>query len=463
MGLIVDFDPFRVLKESLKKGGEFADLYIEDTLNTTIVCEEDRIEKLITGRQLGAGLRVISGFKTYYAYSNDLTENGLLKLAQTVSAAARDGASEKRISLARRDISQGFPISIDPLGVSLEEKARLVKDANRVARGFDKRVCQARVMYGDALRDTVVINSDGHWVEERKTALLFVSFVVASDGNVTQTGYESEGGAIGLELFDKTSIEDIAVSAARRAVMMLGARSAPAGRMPVVLSSEAGGTMIHEAIGHGLEADMAMEGMSVYSGKVGEFVASRLITVIDDGTIPFKRGSSFFDDEGTATQRIVLVQDGVLKGYMHDRLSAMKAGKTSTGNGRRESFRSRPIPRMTNTLIAPGESDPDSVVRSAAKGLFVKKMGGGQVDTVNGDFVFEVAEGYLIEGGKVGELVRGATLTGNGPEVLKAIDMVGSDLGFGIGTCGKDGQGAPVSDAQPTLRIPDMIVGGKVG
>lgn len=220
--------------------------------------------------------------------------------------------------------------------------------------------------------------------------------------------------------------------------------------------------MIHEAIGHGLEADLAEQGLSVYSGKLGEKVAGSFITVIDDATIPLKRGSSFFDDEGTPTERTVLVEDGVLKSYMHDRLSAMKAGEDvkSTGNGRRESYHFRPIPRMTNTLIAPGESNPDEILSSLSSGLFVKRMGGGQVNTVTGDFVFEVTEGYQIENGKVGEPVRGATLTGTGPEILNSIDMVGTDLGYGIGTCGKDGQGVPVADAQPTIRIPEIVVGG---
>jgi len=229
-----------------------------------------------------------------------------------------------------------------------------------------------------------------------------------------------------------------------------------------VLSSEAGGTMVHEAIGHGLEADLAQSGVSIYSGKIGMQVASPLITVIDDATIPYARGSFCFDDEGSVGQRTVLVENGILKTYMYDRLSAMKDGCSSTGNGRRESYHTKPIVRMSNTLIAPGETPPETIIRGVERGLFVKKMGGGQVNTVNGDFVFDVSEGYLIENGAIAEPVRGATLTGNGPEVLKKVEKVGSDLGFGIGTCGKDGQGVPVSDAQPTLLISEIIVGGAV-
>ncbi|MDY6852604.1 MAG: TldD/PmbA family protein, partial [Thermodesulfobacteriota bacterium] len=287
--------------------------------------------------------------------------------------------------------------------------------------------------------------------------------VVATDDSGLQVGYEPVGGALGFELFDENSPEQTARTAAARAVLMLEADEAPAGPMPVVLSSEAGGTMIHEAVGHGLEADLAGEGLSVYSGQLGELVASPLITVLDDATLPYRRGSFAIDDEGAPAQKTVLVQDGVLKGYMHDRRSALKAGVSSTGNGRRESYRHRPVVRMTNTLIAPGRTDPAKILSSTPKGLFVRKMGGGQVNTVNGDFVFEVSEGYLIENGRIGRPVRGATLTGSGPEVLRQIDLVGSDLGFGIGTCGKDGQGVPVADAQPTLRLPEIIIGGRSG
>jgi TldD protein len=243
-------------------------------------------------------------------------------------------------------------------------------------------------------------------------------------------------------------------------MLMLGARKSPGGMMPVVISSEAGGTMVHEAIGHGLEGDLVEAGVSVYTGKLGTLVASPLVTVIDDSTIPNARGSFSFDDEGVPARRSVLVENGILKAYLHDRLSAMKSGTASTGNGRRESYAAKPIVRMTNTLIAPGKTPADEIVREVSSGLFVRKMGGGQVNTVTGDFVFEVSEGYLIENGEIGEPLRGATLTGNGPAVLQNVVRVGNDLGFGIGTCGKDGQGVPVSDAQPTLLISEITVGG---
>ncbi|MBI3755382.1 MAG: TldD/PmbA family protein [Deltaproteobacteria bacterium] len=470
MKLIKHFDPFKILKAALKRGGDFADIYMEETINTSIVCEENKIEKVISGRDRGLGLRVIFDFKTAYAYTNDLTEKGLLELADIVSKAVKQGKATPTIPPfdkggvggVKKDVAQGFSIKTPPSSVDLLKKVELVKRANSFARGFDKRIAQAKVVYGDGFRQTAVVNSLGQWVEENRTGILFLTQAVAREGEAVQTGYEPIGGVMGLEIFEENPPEKIAEAAAKRAVLMLKARKAIGGKMPVVLSSEAGGTMIHEAIGHGLEADLAQQGLSVYSGKIGDQIASSLITVIDDATIPYKRGSFFFDDEGSPGQKTMLVEKGILKNYMYDRLTAMKNGAVSTGNGRRESYHHRPIPRMTNTMIAAGKASPGDIIKSLEKGLFVKKMGGGQVNTVNGDFVFEVTEGYLIEKGKIGEPVRGATLTGNGPEILKNIDMVGSDLGFGIGTCGKDAQGVPVSDAQPTLRIPEIVVGGEV-
>jgi TldD protein len=297
-------------------------------------------------------------------------------------------------------------------------------------------------------------------VEEERTFTLFTVQVVAVDKDLIQTGYEPVGGLVGFELFEENDAVQVAERAARRAIQALESREAPRGLMPAVLSSEAGGTMIHEAVGHGLEGDLAFEGLSVYSHRLGETVASPLITVIDDATLHQKRGTYGFDDEGVPAQKTMLIEKGVLKGYLCDRLCAMKYKTASTGNGRRQSYKNHPVVRMSNTYIAAGEDEPADILQDTPTGILVKKMGGGQVNTVNGDFVFEVAEGYVIKNGEIGDPIRGATLTGNGPEVLRSIDRVGNDLGFGIGTCGKDGQGVPVSDAQPTIRIPEIVVGG---
>ncbi|MEK6678753.1 MAG: TldD/PmbA family protein [Nitrospirota bacterium] len=452
----------KVLKEAVKNGGDFADIYIERTQPTYIHLEDDKIEKVVSGIDHGAGIRVIFDSKTVYAYTNELSDNSLLELANTVSAAVKGKHNGADIDLRKKNPTIDFRIIKRPDEVDTDKKVQLVKKANEIARKADNRIKQVLVVYRDTLQNVTIGNTEGYITDDERIYTTAMIQVIAIDGKIIQTGQEPIGGLIGFELFDENSIENTAETAAKRAVMMLKARPAPGGRMPVVLSADAGGTMIHEAIGHGLEADLAMQGLSVYSKKIGEMVASPIITVIDDATMPNKRGSFRFDDEGVEAQKTVLVENGILKGYMYDRLWSMKEGVRSTGNGRRESYKYRPIPRMTNTLIAPGKSVPEDIIKSTSSGLFVKKMGGGQVNTVNGDFVFEVSEGYLLENGKIGEPVRGATLTGNGPEVLKDIDIVGNDLGFSIGTCGKDGQGVPVADAQPTLRIKSLTVGGLV-
>ena len=449
-----------ILRQALAGGGEFAEIYFEEGSATTVLCEGGNIEKVLTGYDRGVGIRVIHDLRTAYAYTNDITGKALLALAETVSRAVKGRHVETAIDMRRKITKAGFPIKLSPDRVPLREKVALASRADRAARGMDDRVRQVMALYRDTQLQSQAANSLGEFTESNHTGTLFMAQVVAAAGDVIQTGYEPFGGSCGFEMFDERGPEEVALTAARRAVMMLGARKMPAGFMPVVLSSEAGGTMVHEAIGHGLEADLAQNGMSVYTGKLGTLVASPLITIIDDATIPYARGSFLFDDEGTPGERTVLVENGVLKGYLYDRLSAMKDGCVSTGNGRRESYQAKPIVRMSNTLIAPGAETPDSVIRAAEKGLLVRKMGGGQVNTVNGDFVFEVTEGYLIDKGEIGEPVRGATLAGNGPDVLRRIVKVGSDLGFGIGTCGKDGQGVPVSDAQPTLLISGITVGG---
>ncbi len=459
----VNVDYAAVLKKALSGGGAYADIFIEQSSPFSLVCEDSRIEKVFSGIDCGAGVRLIFGQRTAYAYTNALTTGSLLDIADAVRQAVLGGpVGVADINLCKKKPQVDFPIVKAPEGIDTSRKVEMVLRADKTARSFDRRIRQVLVSYREHRQKVLIANSDGSIAEDERLYLTALVHVVAADGEVVQTGYEPVGGNAGMELFDGAPLQRAAETAARRAVMMLSARKAPAGRMPVVLSSEAGGTMIHEAVGHGLEADLAQSGLSVYSNRLGERIASPLITVLDDATIPGKRGSFRFDDEGTDAERTVLVDKGILKTFLYDRLTAMKDGVRSTGNGRRESYKHRPIPRMTNTMIAPGTADADAILKATTRGLFVRKMGGGQVNTVNGDFVFEVSEGYLIENGAVGEPVRGATLTGNGPQVLASVDLVGSDLGFSIGTCGKDGQGSPVSDAQPTLRIPEITVGGVV-
>jgi len=457
---IGDIDCERLLKRSLARGGDFAEIYFEHRRGTSIICEAHRIEKFLVTSESGVAMRVVMGDRSAFAYTNDASS--LDDLADTVASAVRAGSFPGGISLRKRSPVSIVQMDIDPGGVSPRDKIAQVQKADTVAWGMDDSVVQARVMYGDGSRRVFVANSLGFIAEDSRDSLVFVVQGIVTRDSLMETGYEPVGGSRGYELLTEIPPEEVARRAISRALTTLRARRAPAGTMPVVLSSEAGGTMIHEAIGHGLEADLAGEGLSVYSGKLGQQVASPAITVIDDGSIRGLRGSMGCDDEGSPTQRSVLVDKGVLAGFMTDLLSARKYGLPLTGNARRESYRHRPVPRMTNTMIQPGPLDPDEVVKKAARGIFVKKMGGGQVNTVTGDFVFNISEGYLIENGSVGEPVRGATLIGNGPKVLSSIELVGNDLGFGIGTCGKDGQGVPVADAQPTLLIPEITVGGEI-
>jgi TldD protein len=458
--MIQTYNLSKILKTALSHGGDFSEIFFEKSDSTQVLCEEKRIEKILVGTDCGVGIRVLFNEETAYGYTNDLSEASLLKLAQSVAYAVKAKAFDRDIQLTSRAPTWKNPVKIQPETVSVDRKVEQVMKANAIAWGVSPLIRQVSVSYRDQSRQIMVANSAGDLCEDDQRYTVFFVQVVAGNNDLIQTGYEPLGGTMGFELFESHPAEEIAKTAADQALLMLRARKAPAGKMMVVIGSEAGGTMIHEAVGHGLEADLANEGLSVYKDKIGTAIASPLITVLDDKTLPGKRGSFLFDDEGTPAQKTVLVENGILKSYMYNRLYADKAQVGSTGNGRRQSYKNRPIVRMTNTMIASGKDDPDSIIRSVDSGLFVRKMGGGQVNTVNGDFMFEVTEGYLLEKGKIGEPVRGATLTGNGPEILRIIDKVGSDLGYGLGTCGKDGQGVPVADAQPTLRIPEIVVGG---
>jgi len=450
----------KIIKKALSKGGDYADVFIEQRHEVSIKLEDNKIERVISGIDAGIGIRAIHKGKSAYAFSNDFSENTLFELAEAVSKAGKDGR-DIDINLKKSHPQVDFKISLNPQDVGIEKKILLLENANKIARSVSPLIKQVTVSYRDLTQDVCIVTSEGTISEDKRIHTIAFIHVVATDGSILQTGYEPIGGFIGFELFEDDIFTRIALKVAKKAVAMLSAKQITGGRMPVVISAEAGGTMIHEAVGHGLEADLAQEGLSVYSNKIGQQVASPLITVIDDATLPNKRGSFRFDDEGILSHRTILIQNGILNGYMYDRLTAMKDKVASTGNGRRESYEHRPIPRMTNTFIAAGDSNPQEIIKSVERGLFVKKMGGGEVNTVTGEFVFEVSEGYVIEKGQIGELLRGATLIGKGPDILKSIDMVGSDMGFSIGTCGKDAQAAPVSDGMPTVRIPEIVVGGK--
>jgi TldD protein len=456
-------DVERALRTALSRGGDWAELFWERHETLQLVLDDQRIEDAITGVDQGAGVRVVHGEQTVYANGNVTDVDDIMAIA---GRAARSVADETGLHEAAHltpdELQRPHSVAIDPRKVPVERKVALLRLANEVARAYDPRVAQATVSYAESVQEVLVANSDGMQRTDTRVRVNFAVQVVAKDGAVLESGFEAVRGTLGFEMLSDDAVRTAAEQAARRAVLNVGAKPAPAGTYTVVLSSEAGGTLIHESVGHGLEADLNLKGLSVYSGRIGQKVASELITVIDDGRDPGQRGTAAMDDEGTPTQRTVLIEKGILKTYLSDRKHAEKLGIRRSGNARRESFRHLPICRMTNTMIASGDSDPEEIVRSVKDGIFVKKMGGGQVDVVSGNFAFEVTECYRIRDGKLAEPLRGATLVGQGPKLMSEIDMVGSDLGYSTGTCGKDGQGAPVADAQPTLRIPSVVIGGKV-
>lgn len=438
--------------------GDYVDIFLEERLTTQLNIEENRVQKSSTSLDKGLGVRVITNGKTFYAYTNDLSKKGIEHIVEQIRLSKN---SEKKINLKQIKGNIEFTIKNNPFHFDISEKVNFMKRANDYAWALDKKIRQVKVLYADSSQKIKTANSEGNYTEEERIYTLFLVHIVAFENGVLQTGYEAIGGMKGLEIFEELPPETLAEKTGKRALMMLKARRIKGGRMPVVIASEAGGTMIHEAIGHGLEADLVQEGLSVYSGKIGEKIASEVITVIDDPTIPNMRGSYIFDDEGTPSQKTILVDKGILVNYLYDKYTALKEDKKSTGNGRRQSYEHYPIPRMSNTFIAPGTNSPEEIISSVDRGLFVKKMGGGQVNTINGEFVFEVQEAYLIEKGKITEPVRGALLIGTGQEILNSINMVANDLGFSIGTCGKNSQGVPVTDGMPTIKIPEIVVGGE--
>jgi TldD protein len=454
----------RYLSAALAHGGDYADLYFEYLLTSSISIDESIVKSAAQGVSMGVGVRVIAGERTGYAFSDDLSPEKILKAAG-VAAHIASGPSK----IDKFDLNEGFrhnlyPVLKAPTETALAERVDLVKRADRAARAYDSRVFQVQATYADNLRHVLVATSDGVLsVDRQPLARLSVHTLARRDGENPQQGHAGGGGRVDLDFFlqDKPP-EYFAREAARGAIAMLDAADAPAGETTVVLGPGWPGILLHEAVGHGLEADFNRKGVSAFTGRIGQKVASELCTVIDDGTIHSRRGSLNVDDEGHPTARNVLIENGILRGYLQDKLSSRLTGASSTGSGRREGYSHIPMPRMTNTFMLAGGSDPEEIVRSVPKGLYCANFGGGQVDITNGNFVFSASESYLIEDGKITRPVRNASLIGNGPEALKYVSMVGNDLKLdeGVGMCGKAGQNVPVGLGIPTVKIDRMTVGG---
>ncbi len=456
----------RLLGLALAAGGDYADLYFEFRVSADYALEEEQIRTLGRGITLGLGVRVTKGDATGYAYCEDLGWDKMAHAAKTAGQIAVGGghAPVNVAQLSRVSTPSFYAVPMPSLTVPTPDKLALLRAADRAARAYDPRIVKVEASFAESIKEVLLFTSDGRMATDIQPLLRFGVRAVAEDGGKRQSGSGGGGGRYGMDYFAdaKRDAEAHGREAARIAIAMLDARDAPAGEMPVVLGPGDSGILLHEAVGHGLEADFNRKETSNYSGQIGKEVASKLCTVVDDGTIVSSRGAINVDDEGYAGQSNTLIENGILVGYMHDRLSAKHFGIEPTGNGRRESFRSMPMPRMTNTSLLGGQDNPEDIIKSVKRGIYAKRFSGGQVNISNGDFLFSLTESYLIEDGKLTAPLKGVNLIGNGPEVLRRVDMLGSDfeLSDGIWTCGKDGQSVPVNVGTPTVRIASITVGG---
>jgi TldD protein len=453
----------RCLGEALSAGGDFADLYFEAVTSTSLGMDEGIIKTASQGISVGCGIRVLSGERTGFAYTDDLSSEKLLKAARTAALIASGPQKERVQGFNETRTPSLYPIAGLSTDAEISEKLKLIERANKAARDFDPRITQVRAGINDELRRILIAASDGTFAADTQPLARLNVFVIAKDEHNTARGTSGGGGRVTLDFFEaEKSPEHFAREAARTAILQLGAVAAPAGDMEVVLGPGWPGVLLHEAVGHGLEADFNRKKTSAFAGLIGQQVASSKVTVVDNGRMPGRRGSLNIDDEGNATQETVLIENGILRGYLSDKLSSKLMGMPNTGSGRRESYQAIPMPRMTNTYMLNGEDDPADILKSVKRGLYAVNFGGGQVDITNGKFVFSASEAYLIEDGFITAPVKGATLIGNGPEALKYVSMVGNDLALdeGIGTCGKAGQSVPVGVGMPTIKLDRMTVGG---
>ncbi|GAB6138225.1 TldD/PmbA family protein [Halanaerobaculum tunisiense] len=450
----------QILNTALQAGGDFAEVFWENKKSNALSLEDSNLERVKTGYDLGVGVRVLSGQQISYAYTDNLSKDSLLETAKVAGLASQGDQQITVSDLTTKQVPNSHPIEIRPDQVAKKKKVDYVTEANAAALEYATSIKQVQISYYDYQQQVQIANSEGLLVEDERIRTRMRVKAVASDGSRIETGTEGPGLHKGFEVFSESDPRSIGQEAAREAVTMLDADPAPSGQMPVVINNSFGGVLFHEACGHGLEADAIEKGSSVFADQVGEQVASSVVTAVDDATVQNAWGSFNVDDEGAPAQRTVLIKDGILQDYMYDRKRAKNEERRSTGNGRRSSYRNLPLPRMTNTFISPGESDPDKIVSAVDDGLYAKKLSGGQVEPATGEFVFTVAEGYLIKNGQLDRPVRGATLVGTGIDVLQNISMVGNDLELAPGMCGKGGQSIPAAVGQPTLLVDQITVGG---
>ena len=451
----------RVLGEALSRGGDFAEVFCEDRYSTSASVDQRRVEELTSGRQRGAGIRVVVGETTGFAHTADLSESGLKRAAEAAAAVARSGGNAGR-AIALGEL-ESYPSTADqsPESVDKARKIELLLQADDIARAQGNAITQVMVGVGNSSRRFLVANSDEVFAADHQVRTRFNVQCIAMGDTGMQTGYRPVAGTRGFEMLTPELIHEAAHGAAHQALTKLNAVPAPSGDLPVVLAGGSGGILFHEACGHGLEADHIQKEASVYAGQVGQMVASPLVTLVDDGTMQGEWGYLAIDDEGRPSARNVLIEDGVLTDYMWDYLRARREGRLSSGNGRRESYQHLPMVRMTNTYLMAGTASADEIVAQTERGIYVEQLGGGQVDTTTGDFVFGMTVAFMIEGGKITAPLRECNLIGNGPEILRRVDAVATDFSMGgPGTCGKDSQSVPVGTGQATMRLSSITVGG---
>lgn len=449
-----------VLRAALATDGDFAEVFAEHRRARSLRLEDRRVEELTSTEDVGAGVRVVSGGRAGYAFTNILDRTSLLDAARTAAAASRGATSREPADLTRPDRRVEHPVRRDPLAVDKQTLVGLAFQADEAAREVSGEVVQVIASYGDVRQDVLIANSEGRLVDDRRVRTRFVAQVVAARDGLIQTGFESAGASAGHEVLDTTPPVEVARLAARQAVTMLDSRPAPSGEMPVVLWRGHGGVVFHEACGHGMEADLVAKDASVYAGKRKQHLGSDLLNGVDDATVMNGWGSYAFDDEGMPASRTTMFEGGVLTDYLTDRRNSHRLGIAGTGNGRRQSYAHLPIPRMSNTYILAGTTEPKDAIASLDRGILCKGMGGGQVNPATGDFVFGMTEAYLVEAGEIRHPVRGANLVGNGPAALADIDLVCNDVAFRQGMCGKDGQSVPAGIGSPTIRIARITIGG---
>lgn len=449
-----------VLEAALSTGGDFSEVFVEDRFVHSIGLQDKKIEQSISGRDFGVGIRIFSGLQNVYTYTTDFSEEGLVKAAKKAALAIKGGQNGTIHPLQKEIIQPIHQIGKWPRDIAHTQRVGVMRQTDAIARNYDEKIQQVDIRYFDEEQHVLIANSEGKLVEDTRVRSRLSVQATASDGTEKQTGFYGPGAAAGFEFIENLDLNHYAGEAARIAVTMLGAEACPSGKFPVIIDNEFGGVIFHEACGHGLEATAVAKNNSVFANRIGERVAPTIVTYIDDGTLPNEWGSLTIDDEGEKTRKNVLIEEGILKGYLIDKFNARRMNAEATGSSRRQSYRFNPTSRMTNTYIAPGKSRPEEIIAATENGIYAKYMGGGSVNPATGDYNFAVSEAYLVKDGKIDRPVRGATLIGNGAETLQKVDQVGNNLAHGAGMCGSLSGSLPVNVGQPMIRVSEMTVGG---